>query len=226
MLAAQGDHKKAEYLELHPFGKVPAVKCEDGTSIFESGAILMYLADKNGALTTAEQRGAAAAWVLWANATFAPAVFSGGPSRGTALKNMCVPLNARLAKTPFLLGDAFTVADVAVGAYLAYTTMFFPDTKATFKARAVTLPPRSVVAELSTPPHRRRFLPSANTWRASRSGPLSPPPSAPSELSSCQWREHSATLVACIACAHTRATTLLNPAAMRAPSFCAAPCAP
>jgi glutathione S-transferase len=35
-----------EYLAVHPFGKLPAAECDDGTPIFESGAILLYMADK------------------------------------------------------------------------------------------------------------------------------------------------------------------------------------
>lgn len=44
----KGEHKRAPFTDVNPFGKLPAVKTEDGTPIFESGAILLYLADKCG----------------------------------------------------------------------------------------------------------------------------------------------------------------------------------
>ena len=58
----------------HPFGKIPA--CRDGPlAVFESGAILMYIADKYGGLDTPEKRAAAGSWVVWANATLDPICF-------------------------------------------------------------------------------------------------------------------------------------------------------
>ena len=91
----------------------------------ESGAILLYLADKFGKAQTPEARAAAASWVVWSNSSFAPAVF--GPTRAAKLPGLLGPLEAKLSSSRFLLGNDFTVADVAVGAYLAYTLMFFPD---------------------------------------------------------------------------------------------------
>lgn len=41
----KGDHLKSDYLDINPFGKVPAVKCGDFV-LAESGAIMTYLADK------------------------------------------------------------------------------------------------------------------------------------------------------------------------------------
>ena len=38
-------------------------------------------------------------------------------------------LDALLAKQPYLEGDHFTVSDVAVGSYLSYIPVFFPDVK-------------------------------------------------------------------------------------------------
>jgi glutathione S-transferase len=123
--AGKGEHKSAPYLAVHPFGKVPALQCDDGTPVFESGAILMYLADRYGGLATPEQRAAAAAWVAFANATFWPAI--SGPNRGAALPPLCAAIEALLSKQAFLAGPTFGVADVAVGAYMFYATAFFRD---------------------------------------------------------------------------------------------------
>lgn len=67
-----------EYRAVHPFGKIPGCKAEDGTGIFESGAIMLYVADVAGSLPTPEARGAAASWVVWANATMWPALEASG----------------------------------------------------------------------------------------------------------------------------------------------------
>ena len=43
----QGDQHQEEFLEICPNGKIPAIlDHENGISLFESGAILLYLADK------------------------------------------------------------------------------------------------------------------------------------------------------------------------------------
>ncbi len=132
----KGEHKAAPYLAVHPFGKVPALQADDGTAVFESGAILMYLADCYGGLDTPEKRAAASAWVVFANATFWPAV--SGANRGAALPPLCAAIEALLAKQAFLAGPTFGVADVAVGAYMFYATAFFRDVS--FKARVWARP--------------------------------------------------------------------------------------
>ena len=116
MPPAAGAHKAPAYLKVHPFGQLPALTCEDGTAVFESGAVILYLADKFGAAKTPEARAAAASWVFWANSSFAPAVF--GPTRAAKLPGLLAPLESKLKTSPYLLGDTFTVADCAVGAYL------------------------------------------------------------------------------------------------------------
>ena len=45
---AYGDHKKAEYLEINPKGKVPAVRFDDGDVLTEAAAILAWLGAEHG----------------------------------------------------------------------------------------------------------------------------------------------------------------------------------
>ena len=68
----QGDQKKPEYLAINPNGKIPALVDTEGLSgelvvVFESGAILEYLADKAGRFLPKDQPGRSEvlSWVYW-----------------------------------------------------------------------------------------------------------------------------------------------------------------
>jgi glutathione S-transferase len=62
----KGDPRKPEYLAMNPNGKVPVID-DDGFVLWESIAILKYLAGKKGALLPADARGRAEAdqWMFW-----------------------------------------------------------------------------------------------------------------------------------------------------------------
>jgi glutathione S-transferase len=122
---AAGEHLQPPYLAINPFGKVPAIQDGDVT-LYESGAILLYLADKYGQLgTTPQHRALIYQWVLFGNATLGQGIFSEA-TREKELVRMLTPLNQLFSQQPFLLGDSFTVADVAVGSVLAYIPMMLP----------------------------------------------------------------------------------------------------
>jgi len=53
---AMGEQKSAKYLRICPNGRVPAI-VDDGFAVFESGAILVYLAEKTGRLIPTDVRG-------------------------------------------------------------------------------------------------------------------------------------------------------------------------
>ena len=121
----QTTKNSSEYHAIHPFGKIPGCKAKDGkTGIFESGAIMLYIADVAGSLPTPEARGAAAAWVIWANATCWPKLEE---SRGKCdLNGLFGPVDAILEKQKWLLSDGeISVADMAVSAYIKYGQLFF-----------------------------------------------------------------------------------------------------
>jgi glutathione S-transferase len=126
-----GEHRAEAFLQINPCGKVPALVDDDAAlpggrlQLFESGAILLYLAERyGGECSTAAERGLAQQWVLFANATLATALFV--PSnREREFPRLMTVLDERLAEGP-LMGDRWSVADCAVNAYLAYLPIFFP----------------------------------------------------------------------------------------------------
>lgn len=74
----KGDTKKPEYLKLNPNGKVPLI-VHDGTTIFESSAITMYLGELFGVdrklyPAPGPKRGEAMKWIAWTNVTLGDAV--------------------------------------------------------------------------------------------------------------------------------------------------------
>ena len=127
-----GEHKQEPFLSINPFGKLPALVHEDPAlpsgrlQLFESGAILLYLAELSGECSSSAQRSLAAQWVLFANATLATALFVPS-SREKEFPRLMGVLNGLLDGGKSLMGDSWGVADCAVNAYLAYLPMFFPD---------------------------------------------------------------------------------------------------
>mmetsp|Transcript_40018 Transcript_40018/g.113411 ORF Transcript_40018/g.113411 Transcript_40018/m.113411 type:complete len:271 (+) Transcript_40018:60-872(+) len=119
----------------HPFGQVPALR-DGNTEVFESGAILAYIADAYGGADTPEKRAKVVPWLMWANSTLDPCLFIETPkgrvlntgARGAAGEVRALDrLEAILREQNWLLGDEFSVADVAVGSYLLYVPQFFRD---------------------------------------------------------------------------------------------------
>ncbi|HEY9803859.1 MAG TPA: glutathione S-transferase family protein [Leptolyngbyaceae cyanobacterium] len=114
-----GEHRSPEYLKINPIGKVPAIVDGD-FQLWESGAILLYLNDKYGKTSLSpEERGILSQWVVFANATLGPGIFVEA-NREKEMPRLLTPLNEIFQRQPFLLGNEFTVADVAVGSILAY----------------------------------------------------------------------------------------------------------
>ncbi|PIG94422.1 glutathione S-transferase family protein [Gloeocapsopsis sp. IPPAS B-1203] len=114
-----GEHRQHDFLAINPMGKVPAIVDGD-FQLWESGAILLYLAEKYGEeISSVEERAIAAQWVLFANATLGPGIFV-ETSRDRETPRLLTPLNEIFSRQPFLLGDRFGVADVAVGSMLCY----------------------------------------------------------------------------------------------------------
>ena len=120
-----GEHLQADYRKINPTGKVPGIVDGD-FKLWESGAILVYLAQKYGNLSADPEKIAIAnQWVLFANATLGPTLLTEA-SREKEAPRFMQPLEDLLSEHEFLLGNTFSVVDVAVGAILCYIPMMFP----------------------------------------------------------------------------------------------------
>ena len=116
-----GEHLQPAFLAINPFAKVPAI-VEGDFTLWESGAILIYLAEKYGNVNSAETRATIAQWVLFGNATLSNGIFVEA-NRAREMPRLMEPLNKLFERQPFVLGDQFSVADVALGSMLAYIPM-------------------------------------------------------------------------------------------------------
>lgn len=135
-----GDTKKPEFLKINPNGKVPTI-VHDGTPIWESAAITMYLGETFGVDAKlypgpGRERGQAMAWINWANVTVASAgirlaasLATGGEAADRAKADVatCLQiLEGALAGKSFLLGD-YTLVDTHVYSVVAWLGMMKVD---------------------------------------------------------------------------------------------------
>ena len=128
-----GDQFGSGFVEVNPNSKIPALMDRSGPKpirVFESGAILLHLAEKfGGAFLPAEQpaRAECQSWLMW---LMASAPFLGGgfghfyayaPSKmeypidryAMEVKRQLDVLDRRLGEAEYLAGDEYTIADMA-----------------------------------------------------------------------------------------------------------------
>lgn len=114
------------YRAIHPHKKVPAID-HDGKAVFESAAIVLYLADtfSLGNLAPAlddPRRGAYVTWLVYYSASMNPIVtarFRGwdteSPTGFGTMEDMETFLATTLEAHPYIAGDRFTAADILIG---------------------------------------------------------------------------------------------------------------
>ncbi|MEA3030244.1 MAG: glutathione S-transferase [Sphingomonadales bacterium] len=139
VLGYMASMKGADYLAINPMGKVPAIRHGD-TVVTETAAICAYLADAfpDAGLAPpagSRQRGPYYRWLFFAAGPVEAAVtnkalkveptdeqraFVGYGSFDAAIDN----LENALKPGPYICGDAFTAADLYVGAQIGYGMMF------------------------------------------------------------------------------------------------------
>jgi glutathione S-transferase len=128
----KGGSRTPEFLRLNPWGQVPTVEFVDGRTLAQSNAIIRYLARGSDLIPTDAFAAAQMdAWLFWEQYSHEPyvavarfqMVYLGKPAseldpnlvkRGYAALDH---LEHRLGEARFLLGDAFSLADVALLAY-------------------------------------------------------------------------------------------------------------
>jgi GST-like protein len=134
-----GDQFKPEFLAISPNNKIPAIVDSDGPdgkpmSMFESGAILFYLASKTGKLLPEDlrQRWAVLQWVMFQMGHIGPMLgqahhFIGyAPEKipyaidryGKEANRLYGVLERRLAESEYLACDTYTIADIATMPWL------------------------------------------------------------------------------------------------------------
>jgi len=132
----QGDQHKPEFLEISPNNKIPAIVDQDnGVKMFESGAILIYLAEKTGKLMPTENkaRWKTLEWLMWQMGGVGPMLgqvhhytkYNPGVSPYaeerylTEGKRLYGVFNDRLSDNEFLNGDGYSIADIATWPWIA-----------------------------------------------------------------------------------------------------------
>ena len=130
----KGEQFDPEFLAFSPNNRMPAIIDHDtggaSQSVFESGAILMYLAEKTGQFMPKDGPGRVAVmeWLMWQMGGFGPMLGQAhhfnfyapedvayGKKRYSAEANRLYGvLDRRLEKTPWVAGDDYTIADMAI----------------------------------------------------------------------------------------------------------------
>ncbi|MBV4458536.1 glutathione-dependent disulfide-bond oxidoreductase [Pseudomonas sp. COR58] len=129
----EGDQFSSGFVEVNPNSKIPALldrSVEPAIRVFESGSILLYLAEKFGALLPSDPAGRTETlnWLFWQMGSapylgggfghfyaYAPEKFEYPINRFTMeAKRQLDVLDRRLGESAYLAGDTYTIADIAV----------------------------------------------------------------------------------------------------------------
>jgi GST-like protein len=129
----EGEQFGSGFVAINPNSKIPALMDRSGPNpvrVFESGAILLYLAEKFGALVPTEsaKRAECLSWLFWQMGSapylgggfghfyaYAPTKIEYAIDRfAMETKRQLDVLDRRLAESKYLAGDDYTIADIAV----------------------------------------------------------------------------------------------------------------
>ena len=125
-----GDQHKPEFLAVNPNAKVPAI-VDDGITVFDSNAILLYLAQKTGKFLpedTSEARAQLLSWLMFVATGVGPYSGQSVHFKNYAPEKQSYAINRydfeaerhygildrRLAAMPYMLGETYTIVDMAV----------------------------------------------------------------------------------------------------------------
>ena len=125
---------KPDFVKMSPFGKIPVIIDHDNNeSIFESGAILIYLGEKSGMFYNKEERLKINQWLMAQMGTIGPMIgqhhqfhhYNPGKSQFgeeryfKIAKRLYQELDNRLKDSKFLAGENYTIADIATWPWFA-----------------------------------------------------------------------------------------------------------
>ena len=131
----EGDQFKPEFLRISPNNRIPAIVDHDGPngkplSLFESGAILLYLASKSGKLLPADMhaRWNCVQWLMWQMGGVGPMFGQANHFRGYSREKLPYPierytkeanrltrvLDTRLGEGRYAAGNEYSIADIAI----------------------------------------------------------------------------------------------------------------
>ena len=129
----EGDQFGSGFVAVNPNSKIPAMmdhSTSPPTRVFESGAILLYLAEKFGALLPSDpaNRAECLSWLFWQSGSapllgggfghfyqYAPKKLEYGINRYTMeVKRQLDVLDRHLAGNQFMCADEYTIADIAI----------------------------------------------------------------------------------------------------------------
>ncbi len=129
----EGDQFSSGFVDINPNSKIPALLDRSGDApirVFESGSILVYLAEKFGAFLPAEpaKRAECLSWLFWQMGSapylgggfghfyaYAPEKFEYPINRfAMEVKRQLDVLDRRLVEVEYIAGDDYTIADIAI----------------------------------------------------------------------------------------------------------------
>ena len=132
---AKGDQFKPEFKKISPFSKIPAIVdyTNNQETIFESGAILIYLAEKSGKFYDKKNKLKIDQWLMAQMGSIGPFIgqyhfffrFNKGLSEVgekryfDITKSIYKVLDGQLVNNKFLAGDSYSIADIATWPWIA-----------------------------------------------------------------------------------------------------------
>ncbi len=131
---SNGEQFKPEFVKLSPFSKIPIIIDHDkNETIFESGAILIYLGEKSGKFYDNENRLKINQWLMAQMGYVGPMIgqhhqfhhYNPGKSEFgeeryfKITKRIYQELDNRLKESKFLAGEKYTIADIATWPWIA-----------------------------------------------------------------------------------------------------------
>jgi len=131
---SKGEQFKVEFRKISPFSKIPVIKDhENNITIFESGAILMYLGEKSNKFYDDKDKNLINQWLMAQMGLIGPMIgqhhqfhhFNPGKSEFgeqrylKITKKLYEDLDERLSKVKYLAGEKYTIADIATWPWIA-----------------------------------------------------------------------------------------------------------